>query len=76
MREKAFRRHQLQKKKKLARKIYPHDPKATNANHLATCSCMACGNPRKHWNEDTMQEKKAELAFVAQMVEATGSNSV
>lgn len=22
------------------------------------CSCYACGNPRKHWKDKTMQEKK------------------
>lgn len=23
------------------------------------CSCHMCGNPRKHWKDKTMQEKKA-----------------
>lgn len=22
------------------------------------CSCYMCGNPRKHWKDDTMQEKR------------------
>jgi hypothetical protein len=22
------------------------------------CSCYACGNPRKHWKQKTMQEKR------------------
>lgn len=22
------------------------------------CSCHMCGNPRKHWKDETMQEKK------------------
>ena len=26
----------------------------------ALCSCHMCGNPRKHWNEKTMQEKRFE----------------
>lgn len=25
----------------------------------AACSCLACGNPRKHWHELTIQEKRA-----------------
>lgn len=28
--------------------------------HGSGCSCAACGNPRKHFNEKTIQEKKAE----------------
>lgn len=28
-------------------------------NHLKMCSCYICGNPRKWWNEITLQEKKA-----------------
>ena len=58
MRSKSFRRNQLDKKKKLARKIYPHDDKAKSANHLRMCSCYMCGNPRKIWNKDTLQEVK------------------
>lgn len=26
-------------------------------DHLKNCSCHMCGNPRKFWNEKTMQEK-------------------
>jgi hypothetical protein len=29
-----------------------------HADNLAKCSCHMCGNPRKHWNEPTIQEKK------------------
>jgi len=25
------------------------------------CSCFMCGNPRKHWKEKTIQEKKFDL---------------
>lgn len=50
------RRAQLEKKKRKARELYPHDPKATNANHLAQCSCHMCGNPRKHWKQRTISE--------------------
>lgn len=24
------------------------------------CSCLMCGNPRKHWKDKTMQEKRFE----------------
>lgn len=24
------------------------------------CSCHMCGNPRKHWNEKTIQEKRED----------------
>lgn len=29
------------------------------ANHGCTCSCPACGNPRRHFGERTIQERKA-----------------
>jgi hypothetical protein len=74
MRSRAFRRHQLDKKKKLARKIYPHDTKATWANHLHACSCYMCGNPRKHWKTKTLQEIKADQAQMAQLADASDSN--
>lgn len=32
------------------------------ADHMAQCSCHMCGNPRKHFGEKTMQEKKADEA--------------
>lgn len=35
-----------------------------NANHLAACSCMDCGNPRdgNGRNDKTLQERKADDA--------------
>jgi len=39
------------------------------ADHMALCSCHMCGNPRKHFNEKTMQEKKADKAEEAQLSE-------
>jgi hypothetical protein len=50
------RRAQLAKKKRKARKLFPHDQQATNANHLAHCSCHMCGNPRKHWRLRSLNE--------------------
>ena len=29
--------------------------------HTRKCSCYMCGNPRKHFNKLTMQERKAQL---------------
>lgn len=29
--------------------------------HSSGCSCKACGNPRKHFGEKTLQEKKAGI---------------
>lgn len=31
------------------------------ANNMANCSAYCCGNPRKYFNEKTIQERKAEL---------------
>lgn len=33
------------------------------ANHGKVCSCHMCGNPRKHWNEKTIQERKVEEMY-------------
>ena len=48
-----------------ARKIYPWDRLAKAANHLAVCSCAACGNPRRHFDERTMQERREEWRCIA-----------
>lgn len=42
-----------------------HDEKVANiyANHGKVCSCHMCGNPRKHWNEKTIQERKVEEMY-------------
>ena len=29
--------------------------------HTKKCSCYMCGNPRKHFNQLTVQERKAKL---------------
>ncbi len=36
-------------------------PKAAGvyANHKCVCSCAMCGNPRRHFGERSMQEKRA-----------------
>jgi len=34
-----------------------------------SCSCVMCGNPRKYFNEITMQEKKANISEREQLGE-------
>ncbi|MFG6080398.1 hypothetical protein ACEUZ9_000949 [Paracoccus litorisediminis] len=31
------------------------------ANHMKSCSCHMCGNPRRYWGEITLQEKRQAL---------------
>ena len=31
-----------------------------NADHLKSCSCYMCGNPRRHFNLETIQEQRAK----------------
>ena len=31
------------------------------STHNCGCSCHMCGNPRKHFNETTLQERRAKL---------------
>jgi len=31
-------------------------------NCTKTCSCAGCGNPRKYFNEETIQEKRWKIA--------------
>jgi len=58
-RKKAVRRRKdLKKKKALAEKL-GIDKKY--ANHLKRCSCYACGNPRTHWGEKPIQEKRLDI---------------
>lgn len=71
MRDRAFRRFQELKKKKWVQKVFakwrPLDE--SNVGILACtpqlCSCYMCGNPRKHWNEKTMQEKRMDEYYRA-----------
>ncbi len=67
MRNKAWRRKQeFRKKKKVVREYYnwwgDWDPKSVGrkSHTPCGCSCSMCGNPRKYFNDDTMQEKKNE----------------
>lgn len=62
--KRALRRHYRNvKKKKYARMIdKKDDPKHVGyalSTHNCSCSCVMCGNPRKYFNELTLQERKA-----------------
>lgn len=50
----------------IARKIYPDDPLAKNANHLQMCSCPLCGNARKWFGYKTLKE---EISLISSLVE-------
>lgn len=43
-----------------AKRVYPRDEKARNADHLKCCSCFMCGNPRKWWKQKTISENMAD----------------
>ena len=67
-----FRRHQDWKAKESAkfvmRHIWDYDDKNFTlrnigrlaSTHCKPCSCPMCGNPRKHFNELTVQERRSE----------------
>ena len=42
------RRRDLLRMKAKAKRIHPHNPQATSAEHLAVCSCWMCGNQRRY----------------------------
>ena len=74
MRGLAFRRFQETKKKCWVRKNFQNHWRdgldiariGIRAHSPAICSCHACGNPRKHWKQRTIQELRF---FEAQVVE-------
>jgi hypothetical protein len=70
MSKRAERRHHLRRMKAKAEKSFRFTvgfdeahPKWAHkfANHLASCSCWMCGNPRKWFKEKTIQEIKADM---------------
>jgi len=73
MRSRAFRRFQELKKKLWVQKVFAkHRARdLTDADigvfahtpHL--CSCYMCGNPRKWWDQKTIQEKKMDDFYKA-----------
>lgn len=60
-------RDKLRMKAKCA-KLYPRDTKRRDADNLAVCSCWMCGNPRKFFAEETMQERRMRhLSVIAEI---------
>jgi hypothetical protein len=64
MRSRALRRHHEQRIKQRVRGYYGGYARA-NPRHLGTiahtrqlCSCAMCGNPRHHFGERTLQERR------------------
>jgi hypothetical protein len=68
--KRARRRQDLNRMKSRARIIYPHDKNGKCANHLQACSCAACGNPRKYFNEKTIQEQRADISAAQEALRA------
>ncbi len=64
------RRHDAARMKARARRIYPHDKAAKLADHLAQCSCPMCGNPRTHFGEKKLPERRFEQAANEAILEA------
>ena len=62
--KRASRRQAKARMKGRARDIYPHDPSGALADHLASCSCPMCGNPRRHFGAMSLQEQRAIEALV------------
>lgn len=58
------RRRDLIRMKAKAVRVYPHEPKAKQAEYLAVCSCWLCGNPRRSQKSQerlTIQERRGDL---------------
>ena len=81
-RTRAFRILNREKLKQRARKIariwnksgstVEEDHLIKDAEHLKMCSCTACGNPRKHFKEKTIQEKINDIDFKEEIEEING----
>jgi hypothetical protein len=73
MRDRAFRRFQELKKKQWVQKLFSkHRARdltdadvGVYAHTPALCSCYMCGNPRKWWDQKTIQEKKMDDFYKA-----------
>lgn len=79
-RTRPFRRHNFFKLRKRAKLIADTQQPFQSENHktewivrnsdnLACCSCTDCGNPRKHFNKQSLQEIKNIITFKEQLYE-------
>ena len=44
------------------------------ADHMKSCSCYCCGNPRRHWAQVTMAERRAGERFLSFLEEEGGTD--
>lgn len=57
----AARRANKERMKAKAKRTLPiWEGAVHNADHLAHCSCYMCGNPRRHFNEKSVQERRKD----------------
>jgi hypothetical protein len=70
MKNRAYRRHHAERMIRRAERLlgsWAKDKDWVNwsarrwADNLAKCSCESCGNPRRHFNEVTIQEQRAKI---------------
>lgn len=67
--KRALRRQHKQNKKNKALKVAKEtwhlavpEYVIKDVDHMASCSCWVCGNPRKYFKKLTLQEKRAILS--------------
>jgi len=90
MSKRAERRLDSQRMKAKARRVYRlnnswrlgeprnqefEDAAAKRADHLKSCSCYMCGNPRRCWKDQTRQEDLADLNWKEQYGNSSDSGS-
>lgn len=51
------------------RRVYPHDPNAKLADHMAVCSCLGCGS-RRRYEGAPLQERRALDAFRCDLIDS------
>ena len=71
MRSRAYRRHHAERVKQRVTRYYSGYARG-NARHIGRlartrtpCSCWMCGNPRRYFDEPTLQERRAPVTFEA-----------
>jgi hypothetical protein len=69
MRSRGIRRHHEERIKLRVRSYYrgyaANDPRHIGkiAHTRRICSCQMCGNPRRYWGQETIQELRADRAM-------------
>ena len=69
--DRAERRRKSAAMKDKARRIYPHDPAARLADHLANCSCHMCGHVREISGPPVREMKHPDLREEMRLAEQT-----